>query len=256
MSIFIALVLGIVQGLTEFLPVSSSGHLILLQHVFELPSDMLLFNIVLHIATLCAVLIMFRKKIWQLVRHPWNKTNLCLVISTAITCTLVVLFKDLIDRTFHISVLPFAFMATAIILFMTSFVGGQSSKPKLLGTPNHVTYQSAIFVGIAQAIAVVPGLSRSGTTISTLLFTGTKREQAAEFSFLMSIPIIIASFAYELMDVGSNIAIDIVPTAVAFVAALLSGIIAIKFMLAIIRRVKFHWFSYYLVILAMICLFL
>ena len=246
MSILLSIFLGIVQGLTEFLPVSSSGHLILFQHLFSMPEDMLLFNIILHIATLLAVVIVFRARIWQLVRHPFNKMNLMLLISTAITVTFVLLFKDFIDSTFTYRILPMTFMLTAIILFSTTFIPNRERE---------VTYKSSIAVGLSQFVAVIPGISRSGTTISTLLATGVKREAAAEFSFLMSIPIIIASFVFELMNVrGSGATLDFWPTALAFIAALVSGIFAIKFMLNVIKRVKLHWFSMYLVILAIVCL--
>lgn len=240
------LFLGIIQGLTEFLPVSSSGHLILFQHFLNLPSDMLFFNIILHLATLLAVVIVFRKTIWQLVRHPFNKLNLYLVISTAITCGLVVLFKEYIDKTFTYKILPITFLVTAIILFTTTFVTNNDKA-------HEVTGPAATVVGVAQFFAVTPGLSRSGTTISTLLFTGVKREKAADYSFLMSIPVIIASFLYELLDVGTAPAFDVWPTIAAFIAAVISGILAIKFMLRIIQNVKLHWFSLYLVILAIVC---
>ena len=245
MSILLALFLGIVQGLTEFLPVSSSGHLILFQHLFKVPDDMLLFNIILHLATLLAVIIVFRKRIWLLIKKPLNKTNLCILLATVITCTIVVLFKDIIDKTFTYKILPFSFLVTAILLFLTTFI-----KPK---ETHEVNYPSAAVTGIVQAIAVVPGLSRSGTTISMLLANGVNREKAAEFSFLMSIPIIIASFVYELLDIDSGTSIEVAPTIVAFIAALLSGIIAIKFMLKMIQNVKLHWFSIYLVITAIVC---
>ena len=244
MSILLSIFLGIVQGFTEFLPVSSSGHLILFQHIFAMPDDMLLFNIILHIATLLAVVIVFRKKIWQLVRRPLNKMNALLLISTAVTVGFVLLFKDFIDSTFTYRILPITFLLTAIVLFATTFI-----KPR----DKEVGFKSAFAVGFTQFIAVIPGISRSGTTISTLLFSGVKREQAAEFSFLMSIPIIIASFVYEMLDVTRANTIEVVPTIVAFIAALISGIIAIKFMLGVIRKVKLHWFSFYLVVLAIIC---
>ena len=244
MSIWLGVFLGIIQGLTEFLPVSSSGHLILFQYLFDITDDMLLFNIILHVATLLAVVIVFRKKIWQLIKKPFNKINLCLLISTAITCAFVLMFRDFIESTFTHRVLPVTFLITAILLFITSFV-------KLQEKP--VGFFSATIVGFTQFLAVTPGISRSGATISTLLLTGTKREDAAEYSFLMSIPIIIASLVYEVLRVGSDASIDIAPTIFAFIAALLSGIIAIKFMLNIIKRVKLHWFSFYLVVLAIIC---
>lgn len=249
MSIIVAIFLGVVQGLTEFLPVSSSGHLILFQHIFNMDGDLLMFNIILHIATLVAVCFVFRGQICALVRHPFKKTNACLVIATAITCGMVVIFKDIIDRTFTYKILPFSFLATAIILFLTNFI------PR---NDREVGIKTSIAVGIAQGIAVIPGLSRSGTTISTILATGVKRESAATFSFLMSIPVIIASFLYEIIgavtsgDIGAIIP-PIIPTALAFVAAVISGIFAIKIMLRVIQNVKLHWFSLYLVILAVVC---
>ena len=249
MSIFCALFLGIVQGLTEFLPVSSSGHLILFQHLFGLGGDMLLFDIILHVATLLAVVIVFRKTILDLIKKPFCKFNWCLVISTVITCTLVLVFKDAIDKTFTYAILPFSFLATAIILFLTTFIHA----PK-----NPVGFKSAMIVGLSQGIAVVPGLSRSGTTISALLLSGTEKTAAATYSFLMSIPIIVASLLLEILTIrgeGGVLNLDLIPTAVAFVAAFLSGILAIKFMLGIIKRVKLHWFSLYLVILAGVCFF-
>lgn len=252
MSILMAIFLGAVQGLTEFLPVSSSGHLILFQRLFGLPADMLLFDIILHIATLLAVVLVFRKTLMGLILRPFEKSNLrlllCLLISTALTCTLVLIFKDLIDRTFTYKILPFSFLATAIILFLTSFI-----KP----SARAVTYPSAISVGIAQALAVVPGLSRSGTTISTLLATGTNRAKAAEFSFLMSIPIIIASFVLEMLDGAAAATLpNLAPLACAFVSALVFGIVAIKFMQRIVVAAKFHWFALYLVPLSVACFFL
>jgi len=243
-SILLSIFLGIVQGVTEFLPVSSSGHLILFQHLFDMPEDMLFFNIILHIATLLAVVIVFRKKIWQLVRHPWNKTNLLLLISTAVTVSFVLVFKDFIDSTFSYRVLPITFLVTAIILYLATLI-----KPR----ERDINHKSAFLVGFTQFIAVIPGISRSGTTISTLLATGVKREQAAEFSFLMSIPIIIASFVYESMRMGSDTTIHVFPTIAAFIAALVSGVFAIKFMLRVIQKVKLHWFSLYLVILSILC---
>ena len=205
-----------------------------------------MFTIILHIATLLAVLIVFRKRIWQLVRHPFNKTNYCLLTATILTCTFVILFKDFIDKTFTVKILPLAFIVTAIVLCIATMVRSKE---------NDVTYKSAVTVGIMQGIAVIPGLSRSGMTISTLLIAGTKRETAAEFSFLMSVPIILASLVYELVSAKEKLALEILPTSIAFVTALASGILAIKFMLHVIRRVKLHWFSLYLCVLAFICLY-
>ena len=253
MTIFLAVLLGIIQGLTEFLPVSSSGHLLLVHHIFSLPNHTLLFDIILHIATLCAVLIIFRKKIWELVKNPLCKTNYCLLIATAITCTMVILFKDQIDKTLTYRVLPFTFLITAIILFTTTLI---TEKNQSGNNSGEVGYKTGIIAGIAQGIAVIPGISRSGSTIAASLFTGVKRQQAAEFAFLMSIPIILASFLFELISSPDDVlSVEPIPLLFGFAAALLSGIIAIKFMLKVVQNIKLYWFSAYLVVLSVILLF-
>jgi undecaprenyl-diphosphatase len=249
MGVWAAIVLGLVQGLTEFLPVSSSGHLLLVRELFDLKVD-LLFDIILHLATLCAVVIVFRRKIWELVKNPFSKTAVCLVIATVITCTMVLIFKDWIDRTLTVKVLPFTFLVTAIVLFGTSLLGERFARNE------NITYRTSVFAGVVQGIAVIPGISRSGSTIAACLYSGTERKAAAEFSFLMSIPIIIASFVYEAVSnpiaVGS---VPALPLVFGFVVALASGIFAIKFMLRIIQSVKLYWFSAYLVAVAVILIF-
>lgn len=251
MAWYVAIFLGLLQGLTEFLPVSSSGHLLMVQHFLNMPENMLMFNIMLHLATLTAVVIVFRNKIWSLIRKPFCRTNLCLLVATAITCTFVLLFKGPIDAVLTYKVLPVTFLITAIMLFLTSFVSATAGSKQRNPFPN--CYGSAV-AGLAQGIAVAPGISRSGATIAACLFMGAKREDAAEFSFLMSIPIIIASFLYELIGNSAPISVEILPLGLAFVAALISGIIAIKIMLTIVRRVKLYWFSAYLAALSIMLL--
>jgi len=256
MAIWMAFILGLVQGITEFLPVSSSGHLILLQSIFNLPDDLMLFNILLHIATLLAVMVVFRKRIWELVKKPFQPTVYALVLATAITVIFVLIFGNLLERTFTASVLPITFMMTAILLTLISF----NSEPNVPGTmyKDFSTTKVGFATGLAQGLAVIPGFSRSGFTISAALASGVSREKAAEFAFLMSIPIIIAALVYEIVGANGNInvGVEAAPLIIAFLAALISGIFAIKFMLHIVRRIKLYWFSVYLVLLAIITLFL
>lgn len=258
MSILLALFLGLVQGLTEFLPVSSSGHLILAQHLLNMPEDLLLFNILLHIATLLAVMIVFYKRIWNLVRHPIQPTNLYLIIATAITVGFVLLFNDLIEGTFTPRVLPITFLITATLLYSTTFFGDKSTPdiPAPFKVKKPLTLTTAVAAGLAQSIAVIPGFSRSGFTITAALATGTKRERAAEFSFLMSIPIIIAALVYELISNPAPTIPSAGPMIIAFLAALVSGIFAIRFMLHIVKKIKLGWFSLYLVILSIVTMFI
>ena len=238
MTILMAIFLGAVQGLTEFLPVSSSGHLLMFQHFFGVPHN-LLFDIMLHVATLCAVVWVFRQKIFGLVRKPLNKTNLCLLIATAITCTMVLAYNPVMS----VNILPITFLITAIVLFATTLI------PK--GTRTHATAKSSAFIGFVQGIAVLPGISRSGSTIAAGLFTGTDRKSAAEFAFLMSIPIIIASLLFTLIsNPTSTETLDFVPLIFGFITALFVGIFAIKFMLHVVQNIKLHYFSFYLVALS------
>ena len=249
------------------MPVSSSGHLILFQRIFGLPEDILLFTILLHVATLLAVVIVFRKTIWNLIKNPFNKMNYCLVLSTIITCVFVLLFREVMESAFNYRVLPITFMLTAIILFGVTMLDDKNNKnPRPESAQNNdtvtpftkggISYPSAMAVGFTQFLAVIPGLSRSGTTISTLMATGVKRETAAEYSFLMSIPIIIASLVFEVINSGgAPMDVQPLPLTIAFIAAFVSGIFAIKFMLKIIKNVKLWWFSIYLVLLSIVTLF-
>jgi len=246
MTIIEGIFLGLLQGLAEFLPVSSSGHLLLAMELFSMSDGVLLLTIILHLATLLAVVIVFHKRIWELIKNPFSKTGVALMIATVITVAFVLLFKDVIDSLITVRALPITFLITAILLFSTTFFkeGDKEANKK-----------TAIATGLAQGIAVVPGFSRSGFTISAAMATGTKRTSAAEFSFLMSIPIIIASFVYEVIGAESGASISILPTVVAFIVALVTGVFAIKFMLHIIRKISLGWFSLYLVVLAIITAF-
>ncbi|MCL2846198.1 MAG: undecaprenyl-diphosphate phosphatase [Firmicutes bacterium] len=248
MTIIVAIILGLVQGLTEFLPVSSSGHLILAQHIFGLDGDLLLFNIVLHIATLCAVLLVFWRKIWAMLKNPLQPKVYALLLATIITVTFVLLFRDFIERTFTASILPITFMITAIVLFATTFIKRNEGEVKM---------RSAAATGLAQGLAVIPGFSRSGFTIATAMATGSGREAAAEFSFLMSIPIIIGALLFEVTGDGPiTMGVDGLQLVLAFIVALVAGVFSIKFMLRIVRRIRLWYFSIYLIALAIATLFI
>lgn len=243
-AIWAAVLLGLVQGLTEFLPVSSSGHLMLFQRIIGLPDNMLLFDILLHVATLAAVCIVFRRKLWDLITHPLCKTNICLVIATAISCALVLVFKGLIDKVTY-RALPFTFLITAVILLGITFY-----KPK--ATVPDVTYKTAIFAGVMQGAAGFAGISRSGSTIAGAVLSGVDRRAAAEFSFILSIPIIIASFVFELISTGGG-GLGNVGFWAIFLGCLTafgSGLLAVKFMIKLIENVKLYWFSIYLGVLS------
>jgi undecaprenyl-diphosphatase len=238
--------LGIVQGLTEFLPVSSSGHLVLFQRLFGLTGDMLYFDIAVHLATLCAVIIVFRRDVWRLIRHPLSKTALLLVLSAIPAVIIALLFKGLILDAFGGGYLAYGFLATAALLTVTDVCARAKASPaRDIGIP------SALLMGAAQGLAVLPGVSRSGATVCTGMLSGCDRETSARFSFLMSIPIIIGSGLMSVIDlVKSPVGLAPAPLAAAFLCAFATGIAAIRFMLRIIKKRRFYGFAIYLVLLA------
>lgn len=256
MSILIAIIFGAVQGLTEFLPVSSSGHLTLLSKIFGIQNDTFLINILLHFATLFAVIYVFRKYIWEMIKHPLSKQAVKLYIASIPTILMVLFFKYFLNDYFGNSkLLPFGFLITAAILFFTYLMIGNKKEDSKEVSINKKT---AFFMGIAQGFAIFPGISRSGITICTGLLSGGKREETARFSFLMSIPIIIASVVYEMFSGGMATISEaslIVPLLFSFITAFIVGILSIKFMLRIIKNAKYYWFSMYLFVIAILSFF-
>lgn len=261
MTILVALILGIVQGLTEFLPVSSSGHLFLLNQIFGIDGDFLLVSIILHLATLLAVVLVFYKDIWELIKHPFSKQACNLYIATIPTIIIVLLFKSLIDSIFNnANLLPFCFMITAVLLFITYLLSNKKVEDKSYENQFNgtVKWTSALAMGISQGLATIPGISRSGSTICTGLLLGESRKESAKFSFLMSIPIILASMLYEILFTSSTATlsqIGIVPLLTAFFSAFLVGIFSIKFMLKIVEKAKYYYFSIYLFVLSIVSMF-
>lgn len=249
MTIIEAIILGIIQGLTEFLPISSSGHLVLFEKIFSISVDFIFFSVVLHFFTLMSVVIYFRKDIWQLIKHPFSPLALKLYLATLPTIIFVLIFETYITELFSGKILPFSFLFTAILLLFAQFSVSKSEKK--------LDYKSSILMGVMQSIAVLPGISRSGTTICTGVLCGYEKNQVAKFSFLMSIPIIFASMLYELFkyfNVGGG-QIYVLQTIIASLFAFVVGIFSIKFMLWIVKKLKFYWFSIYLVIIAIISFF-
>ena len=237
MAWYTAVFLGLVQGLAEFLPISSSGHLLLFEHWFGITEGGLLLTLILHLATLLAVVVVYRRRLWQLIRHPWNRETLALGLATVLTCGIVLVCHDVIDHLFTVAALPYTFLVCGVYLLLPTIL-----KPK---TNGH-RYRQAVAMGLAQGVAVVPGLSRSGMTITTGRLSGMTAAEATDFSFLMSLPIILASLVYELLRGGSLQAIGVGSVLVAFVTAFVAGICAIKFMLNLTRKIDLRWFAVYL----------
>lgn len=243
---FYILILGIVQGLTEFLPVSSSGHLVLLSSLFGI-EDSLFISILLHLATLLSIVVVLRKEVYSLIRHPFSDMTMKLVVASIPTCVIVLILMPIVNLSFSGAFLPICFFISAILLLLTSL-----KKNKAEG---QFSFKHAFIMGIAQGLAVFPGISRSGSTICAGLLSGADRKEAGKFSFLMSIPIILLSMVMEIYKIvvkGESITVNVSGAVFGFIAAFIVGIIAIKFMLKLTEKANFKWFSFYLFIITLL----
>lgn len=251
MTIIEAIILGIIQGLTEFLPISSSGHLVLLGRVFGISGNFIFFSVILHAVTLLAVIIYFKKEVWYLIKNPFSDTAKKLYIATIPTIIIVLIFEKYILQLFSGSLLPFCFMFTAILLMVTQIVSSKTIKKP-------IDKKGSFFMGVMQGIAVIPGISRSGSTICAGILMNYDRVETAKFSFLMSVPIIMASLMYELIKLFNSGGGMIYPieTFIASIFAFICGLLSIKLMLWIVKKIKLYYFAIYLFALSIIAFIL
>lgn len=245
MSLLEAIVLGLIQGLSEFLPVSSSGHLLVAHQVFGITGeDNLTFIIVLNMGSLVPLLWVFRKDVWELARNPFQKMTILLIVATLPLIIVTVLFLDYIEQMFRlVQFLPVGFVITGVILLLSDkFSKGERKITEL-------KISDAVLVGLSQAVAVFPGLTRSGSTITASLARGLDRESAAKFSFLMSIPTALGAIALRAGHIVSGrISLDdlnFINLGARFLTAAVSGYLAINVMLAIVRKAKLKYFALY-----------
>lgn len=260
MTWFEAIILGLVQGLTEFLPVSSSGHLLITKTLFGLETEDLTFEVVVHAATVLSIVVVFWGQIVSLLRgffkFKYNEeTKYLLMIGVSMIPVFVVgvFFKDKVEALFGAGLITVgcALLVTAALLLFSERYKSQQMP---------LTYGRAFIIGIAQAIAVIPGLSRSGSTIATGLLCGVGKSEVTQFSFLMVMIPVLGEAFLELVsgDMALHSSIGVLPLMLGFVSAFVSGLFACKFMIAIVRRAKLHWFSLYCAVagvVALICYF-
>lgn len=250
MTIPQALILGLIQGLTEFLPVSSSGHLAIIQGLFGLDKHALIaFDVLVHMGTLIPVIIVFWAEIWKLIKNPFQKMTLLLILGTLPAVIGVLAMGDSLGILFSGGLLlAAAYVVTGVLLW---FSDGLNTGKK---TDKDIGFFDALFVGIVQMFAIIPGISRSGSTITASLFRGLDKKTAASFSFLLSIPAILGAFVFHFDDIfRGEVMIETVGFAAGltgFLAAMVSGYIAIRVMLRLIRNKNLKVFSYYVFALA------
>ena len=262
-----AILLGIVQGLTEFLPVSSSGHLMIFKELAGADAEGFLdFTVTVHFATVLATIVVFWSTIWNLLKgffkFKYNDETdyICKILVSLIPVALVgFVFKDQVDALFSGSLKQVAWglVITCCLLLLSDNVGVRIKAPVAKDQRNGISYWQAFVVGIAQAFAVIPGVSRSGSTISTGLLIGVKRQNMAQFSFLMVLAPIIGEQSLDLLKVavGSESfggGVGALALCLGFIAAFISGLFACKWMISIVKKAKLSWFAAYCLLVAVL----
>ena len=242
-----AVLVGLTQGLTEFLPVSSSGHLAILGRLSIAPTSVF-FCLALHLATLAAVLIVLRREVWEVARHPIRGDAKYILLASAPTAGIAFLFKKLWPELLTGRLLGFGFLLTSAALFCADRFGASRGR--------ELNAKTSLLTGLMQGVAVLPGVSRSGSTIAALRFCGVDPERAAKFSFLLSVPVILGGFVLEGWESGFSAAgADGAEILVAAVAAFLSGLVALRFMLNKTKK-GLKPFVPYTFLLGVLCYFL
>ena len=249
MDILEAIILGIIQGLTEFLPVSSSGHLELAKAVFgdtSVPEESLTFTVVLHAATALSTIVIFRKEIAEifkgLFQFKWNEEmqfSVKIILSMIPAVIIGLAFEKELESFFggQILLVGVMLLVTAVLLLLAD---------KAKNTNKKVSFTNAVIIGISQAIAMLPGISRSGATISTSVLLGVDRSRAAKFSFLMVVPLILGKIAKDIMDGALSVSdAQLGALSAGFIAAFVTGLFACQWMIKLVRNSQLKYFSYY-----------
>lgn len=253
-----ALILGVIQGLTEFLPVSSSGHLELGKAILgdtSVPEESLMFTVVVHFATALSTIVVFRKDIVDILkglfsfkRNEETKFSAKIVLSMIPAVIVGLFFEEQLEALFggNIMLVGCMLLVTAVLLYFAD---------RAKDTHKNVTFSNAFIIGVSQAVAMIPGISRSGATISTSVLLGNDKSKAARFSFLMVIPLIFGKIAKELMDGAltsqtGNVSVLII----GFVAAFVAGLVACTWMIKLVKKSKLSWFAIYCLIVGVIAI--
>jgi undecaprenyl-diphosphatase len=258
MELIDAIILGIIQGLTEFLPVSSSGHLEIGKAILgeeNLPEEGLLFTVVVHFATALSTIVVFRKDIWEIIRglfqFEWNESaqfTTKIILSMIPAVIVGLMFEKQLEQLFDGNILfvGMMLMVTALLLFFAD---------KAKNTLKPVGFKNALLIGVAQAIAMLPGISRSGATISTSVLLGVDKTKAARFSFLMVVPLIFGKIAKDILSGDLSYSSDSFGyLSAGFLAAFIAGLLACTWMIKLVRNSKLKYFSIYCLLVGLIAI--
>ena len=268
MEWFQAVVLGLIQGLTEFLPVSSSGHLTIFKAIFGIEADNLSFEVAVHAATVLSTIVAFRKEIWDIIsgvfKFKYNsQTQYFLKICVSMIPVFIVgvFFKEQVEAIFGsgLVIVGAMLLLTAVLLTLGEYLSNRQAKKALAEgkeAGREVSYLDALIIGISQAFAVMPGLSRSGTTISTGLMLGVKKSSMAQFSFLMVLIPILGEAFLQLVGgdlAAANSGISALSLTLGTLTAFVSGYVACRWMIRIVQKAKLRYFAIYCCIAAIFC---
>jgi undecaprenyl-diphosphatase len=276
---------GIVQGLTEFLPISSSGHLVLIENIpnfsLEGATDNHFLNVIVHFATMIAVIIVFRVRIWELIkefftipihikneglrnalRRPNTRFIIAIIIGTIPTIIVGLILRkymEFIEK--NLLIVACMFLVTAIVLFLSKIFDDRAKTDETENPDKLITIKRAVSVGLAQSIAIMPGVSRSGITITTGRGVGLSKDIAASFSFILSLPAILGATVLEIADIidviqtngVDKLNIDVLGTTLAFVFSLVVGVISLKFLIKFLKQGKFFYFGFYVLAISIVC---
>lgn len=268
MEWFQAVVLGLIQGLTEFLPVSSSGHLTIFKAIFGIDADNLSFEVAVHAATVLSTIVAFRKEIWNIIGgvfkfryNPQTEYFLKICVSMIPVFIVGVFFKDFVEDIFGSGLIIVGSMLilTAVLLTLGETLSNRQARRAAAGgrePGREVGWWDALIIGIAQAFAVMPGLSRSGTTISTGLMLGVRKSSMAQFSFLMVLIPILGEAFLQLIGgdfAASTSGISALSLTLGTLTAFISGYIACRWMIRIVQRARLRWFALYCLVAAAFC---
>ncbi len=256
-----AVILGVVQGLTEFLPISSSGHLVLTHYLIDFKQGDLFFDVVLHVASLVAVLLVFGKDLWKILqdnlsgdmqqRRTGRKVILFLVIGTLPAAIAGLTAKDQVARLFESPLAVSVLLMINGSLLLLPYLLKRAAEYKL----DEMKLDNALFIGLSQALALMPGISRSGATITMAMLMRFQPQEAARFSFLLFIPAIVGALGLEVRElVAGGIVVDWTPLALGFVAALVTGYFALRWLLQLLTQGKFHLLGYYCIVVGLAAL--
>ena len=246
------IILGIIQGVTEFLPISSSGHIVLFEHFFNISTNDIVIEVVLHFGTLLSILIFFRNDIYNLLKGIINRDNdsleygISIIIATIPIVIIGLVIKDHITSIFYIKILMYTYIINAVILFMTRGKEGDNKQ---------INIKLAIAMGVAQIFALFPGISRAGITICTGLLLGYQQREIAKFSFFMAIPALVGAMIFELDNIVYNTSGNLI-LLIGLLSSMISGLLVLRLLFKILQTNKLWMFSYYCIFIWLIILFI